>query len=69
MTDGEGESVAFRYGPEVDFQSSVLATGVESVVMCFEAGFTSRREDLPIEFRTLRRKLPSLSSEIDAAEG
>lgn len=67
VTDEEGDPVAFRYGPVTGFQSQVLATAIESVVMSLEAMFTSRNEDVPAGVSILSRKMQALFVEIEAS--
>lgn len=68
VTDDKGDAVAFRYGPETDFQSNVLATVIEAVVISVEAMFGSRSEGVPVGVRTLKRKMQDLFTMIDASE-
>jgi hypothetical protein len=58
--DLHGDLVAVRYGPEGDFQTNVLATSIESVIIALEAAFDLIEKAAPIGTRVIRRKMEGL---------
>ncbi len=64
--DATGEIETVRYGPELNLQSSILATAAESAILSLEASTTVMRSGA-VGVRTLRRKLVLLAEELSVA--
>lgn len=58
--DANGEIEAIRYGPDGDFQTSVLSTAIEAMVMSLEAAFELIEKTVPEDIRVIRHKMERL---------